>query len=537
MIPDSLVDEPVSLSMNPYTGPWTRSQAAHLLRRTLVGPTFTQLENALSAGMNSTVTQLLTVDNVPPPLTYHADESVAAQGATWVNSVYPSGDTNPTHNARIRSLAAWTMQRLNAGSFNIAEKMTLFWVNHFAVEQQFDARSTYSFFKLLRDNCLGNFRQLVKDVTIHPEMLLFLDGATNTLFSPNENFSRELLELYSIGKGPQIGPGDYTYYTEQDVLAGSKILTGWTVQGLRSSTATSVTSSFNISLHDQSQKQLSSKFSNAIVASAGANEYANFIDIIFTQDQCAKFICTKLYRYFVNYDITPSVAQNVIPVMVQTLLQNNYDVLPVMDQLLRSEHFYDAALRGSQIRNPIEDLFSKFNSCFSQPPGAFDLQYQFYLQVHYLVATVGLNYYAPPSVGGWPAYYQTPSFSKLWLNSTSIKQRFDIALWITLYGGITIMGQKYNLKALNLVDSLSNPPSAPDVIQDLCDLYFSKPVSGADQLALKSILTNGLPDFEWTDQYNDYLNNPGNTTFSDPVRQRVELVMSSMYRMAQFQTI
>ena len=78
--------------------------------------------------------------------------------------------------------------------------MSLFWQNHFAVENQFDARSTYDYVMLLRTNCLGNFKQLVKDMTINPEMLLFLNGNTNTLYSPNENYGRELLELFSIGK-------------------------------------------------------------------------------------------------------------------------------------------------------------------------------------------------------------------------------------------------------------------------------------------------------------------------------------------------
>ena len=126
--------------------------------------------------------------------------------------------------------------------------MSLFWQNHFAVEGQFDARSTYYYFKLLHDNCLGNFKQLVKDITINPEMLLFLNGASNNKYSPNENYSRELLELFSIGKGPQIGPGDYTNYTEGDIAEGSKIQTGWTVTGLRSTTESTVSAVFNSTL-------------------------------------------------------------------------------------------------------------------------------------------------------------------------------------------------------------------------------------------------------------------------------------------------
>ncbi|MBU2020512.1 MAG: DUF1800 domain-containing protein [Bacteroidetes bacterium] len=539
MQPDIVIDEPVSLSMTPYAGTWSRAEAAHLLRRTLVGPNFQQIQNAVTNGMNATVASLLTPNAVGEPLTYDPDEAIAPQGTTWVNSVYPSDPTssNLTDNARRRSLYAWMMERLNSNSLSIAEKMTLFWVNHFALEQQFDSRSTYSYYKLLRDNSLGNFKQLVKDVTIHPEMLLFLNGSSNNLYSPNENFSRELLELFTIGKGPQIGDGDYTYYTEEDVAAGAKILTGWTVQGLRSASASSVTSSFQSNLHVLGTKQLSSKFGGANINSNGAQEYADYIDVIFQQNQCAIFLCKKLYRYFVNYDLTTDVENNVIPILAGTLISNGYNVLPVLNQLLKSEHFYDLSLRGTQIKTPIEVMFTKLNSSMSVPQGAIDITSKTYLNVHYLASNLGQNYFAPPNVGGWPAYYQAPSYSKLWLNSTFIKQRFDIALWLSIYNGINISGTFYKVRALQLVDSLSYPSSPVDVIDDLCDLYFSKPVTSLDKTNLKNILTNSLPDFEWTDQYNEYIQSPTDPTKSDPVRQRVELVLASIYRMAQFQTI
>jgi uncharacterized protein (DUF1800 family) len=539
MRPDIVIDEPTSLSMNPYAGSWTRAEAAHLLRRTLVGPNFQQLQDAVVNGMNATVASLLTLDVIGQPLTYDSDEVIAAQGSTWVNSVYPTdaNASNKTDNARRKSMYAWVMSRLNAGSLSIAEKMTLFWVNHFGLEQQFDSRSSYSFYKILRDNCLGNFKQLVKDVTVHPEMLLFLNGSSNNLYSPNENFSRELLELYTIGKGPQLGVGDYTHYTEEDVAAGAKIFTGWTVQGLRSATDTSVTSSFQNNLHVLGTKQLSSKFGGDVINNNGAAEYGDYIDVIFQQNQCALFLCKKLYRYFVNYDITADVEANVIPILAGTLISNNYNVLAVINQLLKSEHFYDYSIRGTQIKTPLEIMFTKLNSSFSSPQGTLDVTSNLYLDVHWQASGLGQNYFGPPNVGGWPAYYQAPSFSKLWLNSTYIKKRFDIAQWLSIYNGFKFNGNFYKINALSLVDSLSYPSSALDVIDDLCDLYFSKPVTSLDKTNLKNILTNNLPDFEWTIQYNDYKANPGDITFSKPVRQRVELVLASIYLMAQFQTI
>ncbi len=539
MIPDLSIEEPVSLSMAPYSGAWTKAEAAHLLRRTMFGATNQQLLNAVADGMNTTVTNLLQIPVISNPITYDSNDATSAIGTTWITSVYPSDVTSSqlTENARIKSLAAWIMKRINTEGVSIAEKMCLFWQNHFSATVASDARATYNYHMLLRTHALGNFKQLVKDVTIDPCMLLFLNGATNTLYSPNENYARELLELFTIGKGPQIGPGDYTNYTEEDVAAGAKILTGYLVDGLRSTTLPSPVETYTSFLHDTSTKQLSAHFGSVTVPNAGANEYSNYIDIIFQQPQVATYICTKLYRYFVNYDLTTAVMTDIIPEMAATMIANNYDILPVLDQLLKSEHFYDVALRGSIIRGPIELMFGMFNATSSAPNFSLAVDSEMYLTMYWLAENMGQAYATPPSVAGWIEYYQAPAFSKLWVNSTHIKTRFDIANYITVYPGIPVSGQNLKLNALAFVDGLSLPSDAVQVIDDMCDVFFPKSISLVQKTTLKFILTNGQPDFEWTLQYNDYQANPGNTTFSNPVKQRVELVLARIFQMPEFQTI
>ena len=527
MIPDLTIEEPVSLSMAPYSGPWTKAEAAHLLRRTMFGATNQQILDAVSNGMNSTVASLLQIPVLSDPLTYDSNDATSAVGTTWITSFYPSDVTSSqlTENARIKSLAAWIMKRINTESVSIAEKMCIFWQNHFSASLASDARATYNYHMLLRSHALGNFKQMVKDVTIDPCMLLFLNGATNTLYSPNENYARELLELFTIGKGPQIGPGDYTNYKEEDVAAGAKILTGYLVDGLRSTTLPSPIATYTSFLHDTSTKQLSTHFGNVTVPNAGANEYSNYIDIIFQQPQVATYICTKLYRYFVNYDLTPAVMADVIPEMAATMIANNYDILPVVEQLLKSEHFYDVSLRGSIIRGPIELLFGMFNATNSGPNFNLAVDSEMYLTLYWLAESMGQAYATPPSVAGWIEYYQAPAFSKLWVNSTHIKTRFDIANYITIYPGIPVGGQNLKLNALAFVDGLSLPSDPVIVIDDMCDVFFPKAISAIQKTTLKFI------------QYNDYIANPGNTTFSNPVKQRIELVLARIFQMPEFQTI
>lgn len=538
-MPDQDNGDGISYSMVPYTGPWTKVEAGHLLRRTMFGPTNQQMLDAVSGGMTATVNSILQIPAVGEPLTYHPDESIAAFGTSWVNSVYPTDQilSQQVETARILSLVGYHYTRMNDGQVNISEKMGLFWVNHFGATATFDSRASYDYYSLLRSHSLGNFKQMVKDVTINPTMLVFLNGASNTLYSPNENYARELLELFTIGKGPQIGVGDYTNYTEQDVAEGAKILTGYLVDGLRSDTLTSVSSVFTPILHDTTTKTLSAHFGNATISNNNANEYADYIDVIFQQNEVARFICRKLYRYFVNYDLTATVESLVIEEMANTMIANNYEILPVLTELFSSEHFYDVSVRGALIKGPLDLMYSMLNSTESRPNFDLASDYELQANVYWLAETLGQSYLEPPSVAGWPAYYQEPSYSKLWVNATHIKERFDIATWLTILPGAVANGNYLKVDALTFLNNLSDPTTAVTVIDDFCDVLTPKDVDPLQKLILKAILTNSLPDFEWTLQYSQYTSDPGNSAVSDPVRQRVELTLNRLFQMPEFQTM
>lgn len=521
--------------MTPYSGPWTAVEAAHLLRRCTFGATFQEIEDAVNAGMATSVNQLFSPSLTDDPLAYDTAEQIVNLGETWVNAVYPQDTTanQQTEGARMKSLGAWIAKNLNQENLTLTEKMLFFWQNHFGVTSSGDARAMYQYLQLLRQHALGNVKQLVKDVSVDPCMLLFLNGSTNTVYSPNENYGRELLELFTVGKGPQLAAGDYSTFTEQDVAAAAKIFTGNIVQGVRSATLNQVTSTFMPILHDNTTKTLSYHFANQSITGNGAMEYADYIDVVFNQNDTALAICRKLYRYFVNYEITPWVEQNVIADMAQTFAANNFEIAPVLIELLSSEHFYDISVRGAIIKSPLEMLLTMLNT--SETTANFDLQstYQIYLSMYGLADQMGQAYAAPPSVAGWTAYYQAPAFYRLWINSTYIKKRFDVANLLTsnLYN---VNGNVFKIQVLDLLNGLSVPYSAPQVIDDLCLVLFPKDIPAADKLLIKNILTNGLPDFEWTIQYNDYLSDPTNPVFYTPVESRMQAVLNVMFKMPQF---
>lgn len=530
------VTTPVSYSLSPYAGAWTKAEAAHLLRRTMFGPTNQQILDAVADGMATTVTNLLQIPVVGDPLAYDTNETIVPYGSTWVNAVYPSdvAQAQLVETARQLSLGSWIIERINTEQVSIAEKMCLFWQNHFAATPSADSRATYDYHMLIRQYALGNFKQFVKDMTINPNMLLFLNGATNNVFFPNENYGRELLELFTIGKGPQIGPGDYTNYTEDDIFNAAKVLTGYYVDGLRSDTLTSVSAVYNSILHDTSTKTFSSHFGNAMISDNGANEYGDLIDMIFLQDECAYFICRKIYRYFVNYDLTAAVEANVIPDLANTLIANNYDILPVMSQLLQSDHFYDIAIRGAIIRGPLDAVFSMFNATGTIPNFDLTTDSQMRVLLYGFCEQQGQSYASPPSVSGWPEYYQEPAFSQLWINATTLKNRFDAAAGLTLITGIPVNGEFLRLDALNFLDNLSDPTQPTVIIDDLADVFAPKGLNAAQKLILKNILLSGLTVSDWQMEYGLYLSDPSNTTYSDPLKSRVSQVLNYMFRMPEF---
>jgi hypothetical protein len=197
------------MALTPFSGTWDTDKAAHLLRRTLFGPTFKQIQQATNDGLSATIDKLLTLPTFSKPLSVSDVDTITPKGQTWIDKVYPSDPytAQMVQNVRNESLAGWSFENIHREGFSIAEKMSLFWQNHFAAEFTNDARATYNYINLLRTNALGNFKELVKKVTVDPCMLLFLNGNSNTKNSPNENYSRELLELFTVGKGPQVGRG------------------------------------------------------------------------------------------------------------------------------------------------------------------------------------------------------------------------------------------------------------------------------------------------------------------------------------------
>ncbi len=522
--------------LEPYNGPWTYQEAAHLLRRCLFGATDAQIKTAVEDGLNTTLEQLLADTPLPPPpINYDNDNDPnVAIGETWIDAIYPVND--PTvRGSRTRSLLAWTMGLMLNQGISIREKMVLFWHNHFVIANINDPKFVYRYSNLLRENALGNFRALVKAMTIDPSMLRYLNGNQNTAGSPNENYARELLELFTIGKGQLAGPGDYTNYTEDDVVAMAKVLTGWRDYGFVDSQGIGFGSVFLPAQHDTSDKQLSNRFNNVVISNGGDQEYAQLIDIIFEQDEVARFICRKLYRWFVYYQIDADIEANVIEPMAQMLIDSDYEIRPALAALLGSTHFFDTEIRGCMIKNPMDFTLGILNQFDVAIEGGVLAQYRNWVSIFRLPDAQQMTYYDPPNVAGWKAYYQEPVFYQSWINSVTLPIRMDVPL--TLLGnGIPVAGlDNPRIDSLVFLDNLTEPADINLMLAEIATILFPNALSQNQLDYFKQILIPGLPDFEWNVEYFEYLDHLDDDAVVNAMRSKMNNLLYAMLTMPEYQ--
>lgn len=525
----------VNSGLDPYTGPFEFEQAAHLLRRTTYGPSREQIEQAVTLGLQGTLAKLFADQPLPdPPLNFSNEEDPFVPiGETWIDAPYVPGAN--LQGPRNQSLRAWQMGVILNEGTSIREKLVTFWHNHYVTGGINDPKFVYRYITLFRNNPWGNFRELTKAVTIDPAMLRYLNGNQNTAAAPNENYARELLELFTIGKGPVAGPGDYTNYTEQDVVQMARVLTGWRDVGYFTTNPNiEVGSVFIPGRHDVEAKVLSHRFDNAVITNMGDQEYAHLIDIIFSKDEVARFICRKFYRWFVYYVITEEVEANVIEPMAQILISNDYEVRPALEALLGSEHFFDMLNVGPMIKNPLDFVMSLAKSTRMEFPTELQPMYRHWLNLFRGMAFLQMEYFFPPSVAGWPAYYQEPSFFRLWINSVTLPIRMEISTLLA-NNGIAGFGARTRMDVLQLVATVSDPFDPNVVISDFARLFFPQPITDAQHTFLKEVLLPGLPDFEWTLEYTDYVNDPTNEEKAQAVDSKLRNLLTAMFSMPEFQ--
>lgn len=523
----------IDYTLEQFNGDWTEKTAAHLLRRTLFGPKLSEINQVKALGLSPALDLILAETSKAPtfPLNYNFDSDPNSSiGTTWINSPFLSG----MDFWRKNSYRGWTIETFINQDMNIQEKMTLFWINHFVAEMDIvgDSRGTYELVNLLRTNSTGNFQKLVEDVTVSQAMLIYLNGNTNRNGSPNENYARELLELFTIGKGPLIGEGNYTNYTEEDIQEAARVLSGYVTSKNPMNTA-----EYRSFRHDKGQKQFSAIFNNRIINNEEGEEYKTLIQMIFDKEETSKYLCRKLYRWFVYYEINDEVETNIIEPLAKILRDNNYLVKPVLRKLLGSKHFYDQNFVGAQIKSPID-----FNIGFIRqlevdfPDNSSILaKYNLLIQVFNSAKVQLQSISDPPDVAGWKAYYQEPAYYRSWISSVTLTERNNFTDRLLTSNGISRNGESISVDPIKVLDQVNQPQDVNEVINTFSSLLLPVEISTEAKSELKEVLIPGLPDFEWTIEYNLYKSDPNNEEKKKSIQRKLLSLISSIKNLPAIQ--
>ncbi|MBC7774227.1 MAG: DUF1800 family protein, partial [Phycisphaerae bacterium] len=355
-------------SLTPYQGALGQQRAAHLLRRTCFRYNKQRIDQLASMNADQAVNSILTINPLELDQPIFDDPSTpAVEQVKWL---VPTGQTYPAdeYYLQYRVIGWWLNECVEDAG--IGQKMAFFFHQFFATNiTTYNHADFFDYLSLLRWSAVGNLKKLATKIVSDNTMLLYLNGHQNSKNSPNENFAREFFELFTIGKGPQIGPGDYTNYTEDDIVQAARVLTGWRFQSTRLNLDPETNiprGTTSLSRHHTGNKTFSSKFQNTVItgattAAAMYTELDAFVNMVFAQPETARNFVRRIYRFFVHTNITPEIEQDVIEPLADSLRTNNYEIIPMLRKLLKSEHFYDMddsvnadEIIGGLIRSPLE---------------------------------------------------------------------------------------------------------------------------------------------------------------------------------------
>ena len=516
-------------SLDNYDKLLTSRQVGHLLRRMAFGGSSETIKDLTGKTAQQIIESYFGETTTPTPPKDAANKTF--HDLPWG---YPGADNteqNKNDGTRRALVKAWWVGQMINQEKSLIEKMTLFWQNHFvstATEVQ-DARFIYGQYQLLRKHALGNFKTFVIEITKDPAMLLYLNGNQNIVGKPNENYGRELQELFTIGLGN---------YDENDVKNAAKVLTGWRPLGYRNVTSAAITVEFRPTQHETGNKNFSSFYQNKVItgrtgAAAGDAELADLVEMILSQTATALFIVRKLYRWFVQSEITQTTENEIIKPL-SDIFRKDYEIKPILLKLLSSQHFFDETLMGSQIKSPLDLIIGTLRHFNIKVPDPITDRDTFDLFSQYMVARakeLQMEIFDQPTVFGWRPYYDT-DFYELWINSTTLGLRGSFT--DTLVKGNAKL--KINIGTLPMAKKVSNPGDPVALVNEICANLFAFDLTQSQKdYVIDEVLIPGLPRYEWGLEWNTYMSDSGNAAKENAVKMKLDSVFLYLLRLAEYQ--
>jgi len=378
-------------ALQPYISsadnPWDESKVRHAYRRIGYDANPTMIANALSQSPDEFIDQLVdTAVNAP-----------AWPEPSWANFTLQDYnnlglDFDEATQANHAELKREVMNQMQTNG--LKGRMQLFWSNHFVtrLEEYYSSNHLYEYYKVIEDNSFGNFQDFVNEIGKTSAMLIFLNGFENTAGSPNENYARELYELFTLG----VDNG----YTQSDIVETSKALTGYNHRNHWTAPITYNQSTFNTS-------------DKTIFGQTGNWGYEDVINILFQERAplIAEFICRKLYSYFVSATVNEDIVSDLAAIFIQ-----DFNIANILRTLFKSEHFFDAKTTGTLIKSPYDMTMSYLKVT------DFSLEEDYFEAMLWFNGVIGQDMFNPVDVAGWQG-------DRDWINSSTLGGRWLLTEW------------------------------------------------------------------------------------------------------------
>ncbi|MFK7845784.1 MAG: DUF1800 family protein [Rhodothermales bacterium] len=442
------VPSSTAAAIDPHTAPLTREDARHLVTRTEFGARLRRVNGFIG----------LTAQDAVDFILQEAAENALPEAPAWYKNKN-DGDIDDLYDVQRQWI--WRMKEQG-----FIEKITLVLHNHLVTGYSVYDKPYYgyTYYKLLRINALGNFKSLIYDVGLDPAMLFYLDNNSNVPTTngegqpagSNENYARELLELFTMGQFDSNGAPNYT---EADIAQLARILTGWQVDEDRFRTDPKP------SLHDSGNKTV---FGKSFPGSTDPEEeYGRLIDFLFEERglQIGQYLSRKFYTYFIN----PEPDEAFIQELAQIFVDNDYELLPVLRALLTSTRFFSTGYYGSRVKSPIDFLVGFLNETETAPTE----QVLEYVRQQLEPRSMSMELLNPPNVAGWPGINPPDSAGARgdfkWLTTSLLPARWDIIADLT-------SGAAGDFDPIEVAIKVSDPANPFKIAEDLARTFIPIPL-------------------------------------------------------------
>jgi uncharacterized protein (DUF1800 family) len=376
---------------------WNYEMAAHLLNRAGFGGPPSEIEKLASLTHETAVASLLDYELIPDETPNPDWAKPDPARMTRLRDIYKNGTPDEKKAAQqeeskqqalwMLELRGWWLQRMARGPRPLQEKMVLFWHGHFATSAE-KVREPYYMWRqneLFRRLATDNWEQLLADAGKDPAMLIWLDQAQSNKQHPNENFAREVMELFALGEG---------HYAEHDIGQGARALTGWSLDRINQAYV------YRPGLHDNGEK--------TFLGRTGNLDGDDVIETIVAQPQAARFITAKLWNYFTGQ--YPTDELNTALAAVFRANGNNFK--PFLRVMFRSEQFYSDDIVKNQVKSPVQWLIGSVRMLECDLPPT--------LVSYGMLRQLGQELFAPPNVKGWDG-------GVTWITTNTLLARYNDA--------------------------------------------------------------------------------------------------------------